>query len=170
MIKHLIHYYDNGFCLSWEMQLPFRLNKGDYLNNEILDESELIHGEKTDEWVTLCKNNQHFLVNNIIIYLNKYIVVMLGLPSDSLSSETSSNLFTNKSRIGDNKLKIGDNVECVWVHIHNLKCLTKGKKYEVVDIGYRDRMDRRDTIFYIRDDNREKKQYFLSNSQFKKCL
>lgn len=71
-----------------------------------------------------------------------------------------------RSYKGFDELKIGDNVECVLVHIQSLKCLTKGKKYEVLDVY--------ETVggiaFCIRDDNGKKKQYAKSNSQFKACV
>jgi hypothetical protein len=72
-----------------------------------------------------------------------------------------------RSYKGFDELKIGDNVECVLVHIQNLKCLTKGKKYEVIDIY---ESNYRGTTFYIKDDRGKKKHYAKSNSQFKACV
>lgn len=68
---------------------------------------------------------------------------------------------------GFNELKIGDYVECVAVHTQNIKCLTKGKKYEVINIYG---SDWKATVFYIKDDNGKKKHYATSNSQFKACM
>lgn len=65
-------------------------------------------------------------------------------------------------------LKIGDNVECVLVHRQNLKCLTQGKKYEVLDVRENDSFRGAAFYFYIKDDNGRKKKYAKSNSQFKR--
>ena len=63
MINHIIHYYNNGFYYTWTMQLPFRLNQGDQIHNELLDNKGTLQYDKeeTDEWIKFSCDNEHFV-------------------------------------------------------------------------------------------------------------
>lgn len=69
----------------------------------------------------------------------------------------------NKS-VYNKKLEVGDNIECVSVHIGNEKCLTKGKKYKIIEVW--GDFDNEYFRFRIKDDRGKKKYYLKNNSQF----
>ena len=82
MIDHILHYYGNGFFYTWTMQLPFRLNQGDQIHNELLDNKGDLQYEKeeTNEWIKFTCDNEHFEVEYIQIDHNADVVAWLMLP------------------------------------------------------------------------------------------
>ena len=56
-------------------------------------------------------------------------------------------------------MEIGEYVECVDVYMHSRDCLTRGKRYEVIDLFSQ--------YFVIRNDNGIRRKYQFSNFQFK---
>lgn len=62
------------------------------------------------------------------------------------------------------KIERGDYVVCKLLHEQCKNSLTKGKRYEVVDIN--DHEYNRKLYFYIIDDNGKKKRYGDDNRQF----
>ena len=69
MIAHLIHYYYDGFFLTWSIQLPFRLHKDDQVHNELLDNlgSIKISKEELDKWYDYSINHEYFIVRHVQI-------------------------------------------------------------------------------------------------------
>lgn len=63
----------------------------------------------------------------------------------------------NKSIFKANR---GDFVFCKYVRDANKKCLTKNKKYEIIDFYYNQ------TEFYLIDDNGKRKRYSCDDIQF----
>ncbi len=61
------------------------------------------------------------------------------------------------------ELEIGDFVVCRMVHPQGKSCLTIGKEYEVVEINPWNRVK----MFFIVDDNGNKKKYNCTNRQFR---
>ena len=84
MIDHILHYYNNGFYYTWTMQLPFRLNKGDHIHNELLDNNGKLQDdeEETDEWIKFIYDNDYFEVEYIQIDHNGDVVAWMMLPKD----------------------------------------------------------------------------------------
>ena len=76
MIEHCINYYNNGFSCTWDkVKLPFRLNKGDEIHNELLDNKGVMRKrntkketkEEVEKWISFCAKTEYFLVENISI-------------------------------------------------------------------------------------------------------
>ena len=92
-----------------------------------------------------------------------------GLMLDDLDNliEKSINIPVVKRRYKSiRELQIGEFVECITVNGQNIKCLTKGKIYEIFNItnyhGY--------FYFSIKDENNKRKQYKYTNGQFKALI
>lgn len=81
MIQHILHYYNDGFFLSWRLSLPFRLNKGDIIADGLLDNSMSLEKE-TAKWITFCLDHEFFEVEQIQIDHNGCIKAFLRLPKD----------------------------------------------------------------------------------------
>jgi len=83
MINHILHYFGKGFFYTWTMQLPFRLNKGDQIHNELLDNIGVSEHkeEQEDKWVEISVNNEYFEVEYIQIDHNANVVAWLMLPN-----------------------------------------------------------------------------------------
>jgi len=65
-------------------------------------------------------------------------------------------------------IKIGDFVECTQVYQQNNNCLTRNKKYEVIDVVINEFCDEfRVSRYMIKDDNNKRKSYSNFNNQFK---
>jgi hypothetical protein len=62
------------------------------------------------------------------------------------------------------KMDKNDVVECINVNRLSINCLTKGKRYFIVDAYFDERYGQ---YFYIIDDNCKRKRYHSDNSQFK---
>ena len=62
--------------------------------------------------------------------------------------------------------EIGESIEVVAVHEQSLKCLTQGKKYEIVNTEG----DRHFKYIWIIDDNGKRKRYNSTNRMFKALL
>lgn len=75
----------------------------------------------------------------------------------------------NKS-LYNKKLKIGDSIECISVHIGSEKCLSKGKKYKIIEVDdtntFGDYLPDEYIRFKIKDDMGKKRGYYKNNSQF----
>ena len=62
--------------------------------------------------------------------------------------------------------EIGDFIEAVAIHEQNRKCLTQGRKYEVVDTEG----GRHFKYIWIVDDNGKRKRYHSTNRMFKALI
>jgi hypothetical protein len=77
MIPHIIHYFKEPFYNTWEIELPFRLQKGDYICEELLGKVEFSRGQETDEWIAFCIEQGMFVVDYIFIDHNTNVVAWL---------------------------------------------------------------------------------------------
>ena len=79
MIQHILHHFDDGFNYTWTIQLPFRLNKGDQIHNELLINRGKLEYDKelTEEWMDFTFENEHLEVETIDIDHNANVVAWL---------------------------------------------------------------------------------------------
>ena len=73
------------------------------------------------------------------------------------NSTVKTKVEVNKSIFKANR---GDFVFCKYVRDANKKCLTKNKKYEIIDLYHNQ------TEFYLIDDNGKRKRYSCDDIQF----
>lgn len=81
MIKHEIFFLNNGFNYSWDMELTYRINKGDFICDELMsNEGKLRHDKvESDEWIKFCCQHEFFEVDYIVINHIGVIEVWLKL-------------------------------------------------------------------------------------------
>ena len=78
-IEHNFQFIGNGFNISWKEKLPYRVNKGDYIDMTLFDGCPE-NDRETPAWFKFKhKNNDMFEVEEICICNDKSISVQLGI-------------------------------------------------------------------------------------------